>query len=65
MATLRVGAGKTAPGQGWQAYQPVPGVIYIDVDTSAAHFEGNPTYTTSLSSTGGSCSARRASPFNA
>ncbi|MER7929640.1 hypothetical protein ABTY96_41980 [Streptomyces sp. NPDC096057] len=53
MTTLRVGAGKTAPGHGWQEYRPVLGVIYIDVDTSAAHFKGTPTYTTSLCSTGG------------
>lgn len=52
MATIRVGAGKTEPGQGWQLYGAEG--VYIDVDTSSAHFRGNPIYTTSLSSTGGS-----------
>ncbi|CAL9470031.1 hypothetical protein [Streptomyces sp. enrichment culture] len=51
MATLRVGAGRTEPGQGWKVYGSEG--IYIDVDTSDAHFSGDPVYTTSLSSTGG------------
>lgn len=52
MATIRVGAGKTAPGQDWQLYGQEG--VFIDVDTTSACFAGAPVYTTSLSSTGGS-----------
>lgn len=40
MAALRVGSGKTAPGQGWQPYGQEG--VYIDVDTSSACFTGTP-----------------------
>jgi hypothetical protein len=42
----RVASGQTVPGQGWLSYFGVG--LYIDVDTSAAHFTGAPTYTTSV-----------------
>ncbi|WP_435240662.1 hypothetical protein [Streptomyces cucumeris] len=51
MATLRVGSGKTSPGQGWQLYGQEG--VFLDVDTSAARFAGTPVYTASLNSTGG------------
>ncbi|GAA2113868.1 hypothetical protein [Streptomyces synnematoformans] len=51
MATLRVGSGKTAPGESWQLYGQEG--VYIDVDTSAANFSGNPVYHASIYSTGG------------
>ncbi|MER7209442.1 hypothetical protein [Streptosporangium sp. NPDC000239] len=51
MPTARIASGHTAPGQGWQAYGP--NGIYIDVDTTAAHFTGAPVYVTSIGSTGG------------
>ncbi|MFI6920131.1 hypothetical protein ACIBIZ_09260 [Nonomuraea spiralis] len=51
MPTARIAAGRTASGQGWQAYGT--NGIYIDVDTSAAHFSGSPIYVTSVSGPGG------------
>ncbi|HEX6468224.1 MAG TPA: hypothetical protein VF069_03940 [Streptosporangiaceae bacterium] len=47
----RIAAGSTAPGQGWMSYGGTG--LFIDVDTSSAHFTGNPTYTSSVGGTGG------------
>ncbi|WP_262705050.1 MULTISPECIES: hypothetical protein [Streptomyces] len=52
MATLRVGSGKTAPGEGWQLYGQEG--VHIDVDTSGAGFSGDPVHHASIYSTGGS-----------
>jgi hypothetical protein len=47
----RVASGSTAPGQGWVSYFGVG--LYIDVDTSSAHFTGTPTYTSTVGGIGG------------
>jgi hypothetical protein len=49
--TQRIASGSTAPGQGWVSYGGAG--IYIDVNTSAAHFTGTPTYVSSVGGTGG------------
>lgn len=49
--TVRIGAGSTAPGEGWQTYGDNFG-IYLDVDTSSAHFSGTPVYTASVGGNG-------------
>jgi hypothetical protein len=48
----RVASGSTTPGQGWVSYANATG-LYIDVDTSSAHFTGTPTYTSSVGGIGG------------
>jgi hypothetical protein len=49
--STRIGAGSTAPGQGWVAYGGYG--IYLDVDTSSAYFTGTPVYTSSVGGDGG------------
>jgi hypothetical protein len=49
--TQRIASGSTRPGQGWVAYGTAG--IYIDVDTSSAHFTGSPTYTSTVGGIGG------------
>ena len=49
--TQRIASGSTAPGVGWVAYGT--NGIYIDVNTSSAHFTGTPTYTSSVGGNGG------------
>lgn len=49
--TQRIASGSTAPGVGWVAYGSTG--IYIDVNTSSAHFTGTPTYTSSVGGNGG------------
>jgi hypothetical protein len=51
MPTARIGAGSTAPGQGWQAYGA--NGIFIDVNTTSASFSGRPIYVTSVGGAGG------------
>ncbi|MBB2913111.1 hypothetical protein FHS43_004409 [Streptosporangium becharense] len=46
----RIAAGRTAPGEGWTYYLNGAG-LYIDVDTTSAHFTGNPVYTVSVGGT--------------
>ncbi len=50
MVTHRIASGKTPPGAtAWQQYNPPANTgIYVDVDTSAAHFASVPVYITSL-----------------
>jgi hypothetical protein len=52
MPTARIAAGSTTPGEGWTPYNGTKG-IYIDVDTSAAHFTGTPLYVTSVAGDSG------------
>jgi hypothetical protein len=47
----RVASGSTVPGQGWVSYFGTG--LYIDVDTSSAHFTGRPTYTSTVGGIGG------------
>jgi hypothetical protein len=47
----RIASGSTTPGQGWMSYGDYG--LYIDVDTSSAHFTGQPTYTSSVGGSGG------------
>ncbi|GAA2853728.1 hypothetical protein GCM10010517_11590 [Streptosporangium fragile] len=47
-ATIRIASGSTEPGQGWVLYENNSPGLYIDVDTSSAHFTGNPTYLVSV-----------------
>ncbi len=47
----RIAAGRTAPGEGWVSYASDHG-LYIDVDTSSAHFTGSPVYTISVGGVG-------------
>lgn len=49
MATARIGSGSTTPGEGWVDHFQG---IYLDVDTSSAHFVGTPQYFTSLGGDG-------------
>lgn len=49
--TQRIASGSTTPGQGWVSYFGVG--LYIDVDTSSAHFTGTPIYTSSVGGVGG------------
>ncbi len=52
MATHRIASGKTVAGNtAWVQYNGNMGV-YLDVDTSAAHFATTPVYTTSLGGSG-------------
>jgi hypothetical protein len=47
----RIAAGRTPPGTtDWQVYlaNSIYNGIYLDVDTSAAHFTGTPVYVTSI-----------------
>ncbi|MQY13494.1 hypothetical protein SRB5_36420 [Streptomyces sp. RB5] len=46
----RIAAGRTRPGEGWQQYYCCG--IYLDVDTSSAHFSGRPVYTSSIGGEG-------------
>lgn len=46
----RIASGSTTPGAGWQQYLCCG--LYIDVDTSAANFSGQPTYTISVGGAG-------------
>ncbi|GAB2488833.1 hypothetical protein GCM10027187_65060 [Streptosporangium sandarakinum] len=46
-----VASGQTIPGWGWKAYGP--NSVYIDIDTSAAGFTGNPIYLTAIGGVGG------------
>lgn len=46
----RIASGRTMPGQGWQPYYGVG--VYIDVNTSSAHFTGTPTYVSSVGGNG-------------
>ncbi|MET8139012.1 hypothetical protein ABZU32_01745 [Sphaerisporangium sp. NPDC005288] len=43
---VRIGAGRTIPGQGWAPYGP--NGLYLNVDTTSGHFVGTPTYTWSI-----------------
>jgi hypothetical protein len=49
--TQRIASGSTIPGQGWVSYGTSG--LYIDVDTSSAHFTGRPTYTSAVEGNGG------------
>lgn len=44
--TIRIGSGRTESGEGWFANDSIS--IYIDVDTTSAHFAGAPVYTSSI-----------------
>ena len=56
MATHRIASGKTVKGNtAWVQYGGNTGV-YVDVDTSAAHFSTTPVYTTSLGGVSGNWS---------
>src|SRR5258708_4668976 len=52
----KIACGSTAPGEGWQPYDPEgkgPGKhigVYIDVDTGEARFKSAPVYITSVAS---------------
>ncbi|MEU8104460.1 hypothetical protein AB0C18_12140 [Nonomuraea muscovyensis] len=46
--TQRIASGRTVPGEGWQLYVNNSPGLYIDIDTSAAHFTGDPIYTASV-----------------
>ncbi|MGI8313012.1 hypothetical protein [Saccharopolyspora sp. ASAGF58] len=50
MPSIRIGAGSTQPGSGWQEHGN--GVTLL-VDTTSAKFTETPTYTISLSGPGG------------
>ncbi|MGW4638839.1 hypothetical protein ACWEN6_09930 [Sphaerisporangium sp. NPDC004334] len=43
---VRIGAGRTVPGQGWVPYGP--NGLYLNVDTTSGHFVGTPVYTFSM-----------------
>ena len=59
MATHRIASGKTVKGNtAWVQYAGNKGV-YVDVDTSAAHFATTPVYTTSLGGVSGNWSTTR------
>ncbi|MFI7440910.1 hypothetical protein [Nonomuraea indica] len=47
-STQRIASGRTEPGVGWNLYVNNSPGLYIDVDTSAAHFTGDPVYTVSV-----------------
>ena len=49
--TVRIAAGQSQPGAGWQVYTGGGAGIYIDVNTSSGKFTTTPVYVTSLGGT--------------